>query len=122
MFATRMKDVKEFSFSIIRWQDKQFSAITLVFTCTKSKTRMKLPQSSSRIQARLSPASCCSKIALAQKDFTSTCFTNFRIKKHQMIYIQMILKETFLQRKTKGNNVFEPTSNLDQNCNMVLRH
>ena len=55
-------------------QDK-LSIVTLVLTCTK----MKSPQSSYKIQAKIFLASCCSKILKwGLSDFTSTCFRNLK--------------------------------------------
>ena len=51
----------------------------IVFKYIKCKARMKSPQSSSKIQAKISPASCYSKILKCGfPNFRSTCFRNFR--------------------------------------------
>ena len=58
------------------------SIVTLVLTCTNSKTRMESPQCSFKIQAKITPASCCSKILkYSLPDFKSTCFGTSKIEK-----------------------------------------
>ena len=70
--------VKESSLSILWWQDKQ-SIATVVLTCTKSKARMKSLQSSSKIQTKIFPGSCCSKmLKWGLLDFTCTYFMNVK--------------------------------------------
>ena len=79
VFATEsIKRAKKSPLSIPCWQDKQ-CIVTLVFTCTKSKARVKLPESSSKIQLKISPAFCCSNmLKWGVPDLRSTCLKNLK--------------------------------------------
>ena len=76
VFATgSCKMIKESSLSIPWFQDKE-SIVTLILTCTKSKTRMESSDSSSKIQPKISPASYCSKIL--KYGIPDSCFRNLK--------------------------------------------
>ena len=124
VFATgSWKIVKEFSLSIVWWQDEE-SIITLVLICTKCKARMKSPLSSSKIQAKISLASFCSKMLQSGlPDFTSTCFRILKNWEGTIVNLDDFKRYIICTKEdTKGDSVFETALKLDQNCTMVLRY
>ena len=123
VFATgSWKMVKEFSLSIIWWQDKQ-SIITLVLICTKSKVQIKT-RVSSKIQAKISLASCCSKMwKSGLPDFTSTCFGILKNWEGSITNLDDFKRYIICTKEdTKGDSVFETALKLDQNFTMGLRY
>ena len=76
---------------------------------------MNLPQSSSKIQAKISLASCCSTmLKCGLPDFTSTCFRNLKNWEGSLADLDDFKRDIiFTKEDTKGDSVFETELKLD---------
>ena len=84
--------------------------------------RMKSPQSLSKIQAKIPPASCCSKMLnRGLPDFTSTCFRNIKNWGSIAVLDDFTRDIIFTKADTKGDSIFETVLKLNQNCTMVSK-